>query len=84
MTTPTTRTVRSVDLPLGPGRQTLRVTLTMDANGEPEGVVMAAGFGGANTGDPFLRPGYCSDPLVLPASIIGELRAALEALEVEP
>lgn len=80
MTTPTTRMVRSIDLPLGPGRQTLRVTLTLDEHGEPEGVVLAAGFGGAGTGDPFLRPGYCSDPLVLPASVLPELCRALDAL----
>ena len=80
MTTPATRTVRSMDITLGPGRQTLRLTLTLDAEGAPDGLVLAAGFGGAETGDPFLRPSYCSDPLVLPASVLPELRQALDAL----
>lgn len=83
MTTPTDRTVRSVDLSLGPGRQTLRVTLTLDQHGQPESVVLAAGFGGADSGDPFLRPAYLAEPLVLPASVLPELRQALDALEEE-
>lgn len=81
MNAPSTRTVRSVDLALGAGRQTLRITLTYTEHGQPESVVLAAGFGGADTGDPFLRPGYLADPLVLPATVLPELLAALEALE---
>lgn len=81
MPEPETRTVQSVDLPLGAGRRTLRATLTRDGDGEPESLVLALGFGGAETGDPFLRPGWAEAPLVLPASVLPELRDALEALD---
>ena len=36
MNGPTIRTVRSVDIPLGPGRHTLRLSLTLDGRGKPE------------------------------------------------
>lgn len=77
---PETRTVRTVDLKLGPGRETLRVTLTTDEDGEPKALVLASGFGGADTGTPFLRPGWGSSPLTLPASILPSLREALDGL----
>lgn len=78
-----TRTVRTVDLKLGPGRETLRVTLTRGEDGRPEALVLASGFGGADTEEPFLRPGWGSSPLTLPASILPDLRKALDALEAE-
>lgn len=77
---PTTRTVRSVDIALGPGRTTLRCTLTLDDQAEPEALILAAGFGGADTGDPFLRPSWGEGPIRLPASILPELVVALRAL----
>lgn len=80
MTTPETRTVQSIDLPLGPGRRTLRATLTTDEDGEAQSLVLAVGFGGAGGPDPFLRPPWLGAPLVLPASVLPELREALEVL----
>jgi hypothetical protein len=79
---PTTRTVRSVDVPLGPGRQTLRVTLTLDEHGEPETLILASGFvTDTEDGPSFLRPSWHDAPLRLPASALGALRDALEALD---
>lgn len=77
-----TRTVRTVDVKLGPGRETLRVTLTTGEDGEPESLVLASGFGGGDTAEPFLRPGWGSSPLALPASVLPRLREALDALEL--
>lgn len=76
-----TRTVRTVDVKLGPGRETLRVTLTTGEDGKPEALVLASGFGGANSNSPFLRPDWGSSPLTLPASVLPLLREALDALE---
>lgn len=72
-----TRTVHSLDVPIGPGRQTLRVSVSRREDGEPESLVLATGFGG---GESFLRPGWESLPLRLPASIVPELRRVLDAL----
>lgn len=80
---PTTRTIRSIDIALGPGRQTMRCTLTLDEDGKAEALILASGFGGAETGDPFLRPSWGEGPIRLPASVLPELRQALEALERE-
>jgi hypothetical protein len=79
---PTTRTVRSVDVPLGAGQQTLRCTLALDEHGEPEALILAAGFM-TETGDgpSFLRPSWHDAPLRLPASALPALRDALEALD---
>lgn len=78
--TPTTRTVRSVDVPLGPGRQTLRITLARDQNGEPETLIFACGFGGGGTGEGFHRPHWCGTPLQLPGATLETVRDALDAL----
>jgi hypothetical protein len=80
--TPETHTVRSVDLPLGAGRSTLRVSV-MDGPGGDRVVTLAPGFGGGDSDDPFLRPDWLGLPLQLPASIIPALRDALAALESE-
>jgi len=78
-----TGTVHTVDLPLGPGRQTLRLILHRDPAGEPEALTLALGFGGRD-GSEFRRPGWGDPLLSLPASTIGPLRDALSALvEVE-
>jgi hypothetical protein len=79
---PTTTTVRSVDVPLGPGRQTLRCTLALTSGGEPEALILAAGFvTDTEDGPSFLRPSWHDAPLRLPASALGALRDALEALD---
>ena len=84
--TPKTMTVRTVDLPLGPGRQTLRIILSRDENGTPEALSLALGFGGGDGSDPFTRPAWGQPLLQLPADAMGPLRGALSALleEVEP
>lgn len=76
-----TRTVphRVVDLPLG-GGTTLRVALARDEEAG-DSLVLSRGFGGSESGDPFRRPHWAGDPLVLPASALPELVRALEALE---
>jgi hypothetical protein len=75
-----THGVHVVDVPLGPGRQTLRVSLMAGPDGA--GVLtLAPGFGGAETGDPFLRPDWCGLPVQLPAAALPALREALGALE---
>ena len=83
MSAPLTRTVETVDIALGPGRTTLRVSLSRSPAGEPDTLVLAAGFGGAETGDPFLSPEWCGQPLTLPASVLPELRAVLERLAAD-
>lgn len=75
-----TRTVQTVDIPLGAGRRTLRLALTRGEDGELGALVLSAGFGGAETGDPFLRPSWGEGPIRLPAEVMPELRAALDAL----
>jgi hypothetical protein len=73
-------TVRSVDVRLGVGRRTLRASL----HGGPGGyrvVTLAVGHGGADTGDPFLRPAWGDPPLQLPAEALPRLRDALAALD---
>lgn len=75
---PVTSLVKSIDVPLGSSRQTLRVS-AMDGV-----VVLAVGFGGAQTGDPFLRPHWGEGPITVPARIVPQLRDALNALQCEP
>jgi hypothetical protein len=53
---PVTRQVRTLDVPLGPGRQTLRLILHRDGNGDPEALTLALGYGGGSGPDPFTRP----------------------------
>lgn len=78
--TASTQTVRTVDLPLGNGRGTLRIALTRAADGDPEQLTLVAGFG---EGTGFNRPGWCSSPLCLPAEVLPDLRAALADLVAE-
>ncbi len=77
-----TSTVRTVDLPLGPGGQTLRVIEHRDAQGRPEALSLAVGFGGADGS--FTRPSWGDRLLTLPASVSGPLRDALTALSDTP
>ena len=73
----TTRTVRTLDIPLGPGRTTLRLVLS-DATAElPAELMLAWGFG---TGSEFSRPLWAGLPIQVPASIVPELIGALGAL----
>ena len=74
----TTETHRSVNVPLG-GGATLRVALACDGEAG-DALVLSRGFGGSEPGDAFRRPHWAGDPLVLPASVLPELRAALDAL----
>ena len=78
--TPQTRTVRTLDLPLGPGRQTLRLILSRDEKGEPEALSLALGYGGGDASDPFTRPAWGQPLLQLPADAAEPLRDALTAL----
>ena len=73
----TTRTIRSVDVRHGEGRCTLRISLALDENGEPETLVLATGFG---TGPQFHRPSWGEAPIAIPATSIPALRDALESL----
>lgn len=66
-----TETHRSVRIDTG-GGTTLKVTRTGDA------IVLAHGLGG--DGEPFRRPDWCGTPMRLPASVVADLIAALEAL----
>ena len=75
-----TKAVQTLDLPLGPGRQTLRLILARDETGEPEALSFALGFGGAGTGEPFDRPAWADRLLTLPPDAIEPLRDALGAL----
>ena len=81
-----TRAVQTLDLPLGPGRQTLRLILHRTEDGDPEALSLALGFGGGGTGEPFDRPAWGQPLLQLPADAMEPLRDALSALleEVEP
>lgn len=56
---------------------TLRVAL-IEGGEEGPTLVLAHGFG---RGQEFHRPGHCTQPLVLPPSALGDLRAALDGLE---
>ena len=75
-----THTVETLDLPLGPGRQTLRLILHRDGAGQPEALSLALGFGGGDTGEPFDRPAWADRLLTLPADAIEPLRDALTVL----
>lgn len=78
--TPSTRVVRSLDIPLG-GNRTLRVSLAEASGDCPETLVLAAGFGGVEGDTPFHRPHWAGDPLRLPGEALGPLREALAALD---
>ena len=79
---PDTRTASTLDLPLGVGRQTLRLILHRDGAGEPEALQLALGYGGSD-GTPFNRPAWGEPLLSLPASALAPLREALAALDGE-
>ena len=76
-----TESRRSVNVPLG-GGATLKITMAPDSV-VGDSLVIARGFGGSEPGDSFRRPHWCGEPLVLPASVLPALRAALDDLEVE-
>lgn len=82
MTTPTTRRVRSVDVPLQ-GNRTLRVSLAEATDDVPTTLVLASGFGGGGSGEPFTRPHWAGSPLQLSGDALGPLREALAALAGE-
>lgn len=80
--TPVIRTEihRAVDLPLGAGA-VLRIALVPDPE-YGDRLVLSRGFGDVGESS-FRRPHWAGDPIVLPASILPELRAALDALAGE-
>lgn len=82
---PVTRQVRTYDLPLGPGRMTLRMARVEAGHDEPATLVLSCGFGGSD-GTEFRRPPWETLPLRVPAEIIPELIEALQQLqeEIEP
>lgn len=73
---PRTELHRVVDVQI-PGGSTLRVAMVEDA---PDGttLLLAHGFGGG--AEPFRRPDWCGPPIRLPASVLPQLRLALEVL----
>ena len=75
-----TRRVHTIDVPLGPGRQTCRLALAGPGEDEPATLVMSIGFGGSD-GTDFLRPPWGDMPLRIPADAIPAIRAALAELE---
>jgi hypothetical protein len=77
MTTVTAQRLRTIDVPLGPGRSTIRVALIEDADGQPETLVLSVGFG---EGVAYERPPWGDRPLALPAEIMPQLRDALDVL----
>ena len=78
--TVTTRTVRILDVPLGPGRQTLRLALVGAGSDEPPALILSIGFGGSD-GTEFLRPPWADLPLRIPADRIPAIRQALAEIE---
>lgn len=77
---PVARQVQTVDVKLGPGRQTLRLALVGAGNGEDATLVLSVGFGGSD-GAEFLRPPWADLPLRLPAEKIPAVIEALAALD---
>lgn len=73
MIAPAKRTMETVDLDL-PGARALRLSLYRDAAGEPESLTIAAGWSGPFRADDRGR-------VEIPAHLIPELKAALNALE---
>lgn len=71
-----TESRRVVDVEIA-GGSTLRVALAEDGKAGPV-LIVAHGFGGGE--EPFRRPDYCGAPIRLPASILPQLRQALEVL----
>lgn len=73
---PRTELHRVVDVQV-PGGSTFRVATVEDG---PEGkmLLLAHGFGGGD--EPFRRPDWCGPPIRLPASVLPQLRLALEVL----
>lgn len=69
------RTLDTLDVPLGPGCQTLRVGLYRDEAGEPLDMTMALGWGDGRTWREKSASG-----LTLPASALPALRDALATL----
>lgn len=74
---PEDRQLRTLDLPMGEGRATLRLALMRDESGAPEALVLSCGFG---VGDGFHRHAWNDLPIRLPGSILPELRRALDVL----
>jgi len=77
MTAPREVVHRVVDVPLQ-GGAVLRVAYVADAECG-DSVVLSRGFG--SDGERFHRPSWAGEPLVLPASVVPELLAALDALD---
>lgn len=73
------RTLETVDLPIGPGRPTVRLTLTRDEEGGPVELGVAVGHGGGDGPDPF-RP---DRGVAVPGGVLPRLREALDALAAE-
>lgn len=71
-----TETRRVVDVAIS-GGSTLRIALAQDA-GAGDVLVISHGFGGGDR--PFTRPDYCGLPIRLPAEVLTDVRAALDAL----
>lgn len=74
-----TETHRVADVEI-PGGSTLRVALAEDGNAG-DVLVISHGFGGGDR--PFTRPDYAGPPVRVPASVLPELRLALDALAEE-
>lgn len=83
MSTPEVRDcfVRSVDVALGPGRATLRVSLVEGDGDSAPTVILAAGFGGAAT---FHRPPWLDGPIRVPVTVVADVVAALQTLAGDP
>jgi hypothetical protein len=75
---PTRRILDAVDVPL-PGNRTLRVALYRTPEGEPEALVLAAGWGEGREWREDRTEG-----LTLPAEVLPAITAALNALHHIP
>lgn len=69
--------VRIIDTPMGPGRATLRLALTLTEDDEPDELLVCAGFG---TGGGFHRPTWGSSMVSIPGDIVADVLAALTSL----
>lgn len=77
-------TVRSVDVKLGSGRRTLRIS-RIEVDDSEDTIIFASGFGGIDVEgvDSFNRPHWLDGPVRIPANaipgVLDALRSLLEA-----
>ena len=82
MTAVASRTFHEIDVHLGPGSQTLRISLVPPKGREPGTLSLQLGHGGQGLPDPFVPVRGAGAELQVPAGYASGIRLALGALSV--